>query len=121
MTGYLDDAAGGGARVPNVVRHLVPEEPLDVLRLDPVRVLAVDRLPAGVVEPSAAHDFQAGPRPVHRVAFPLVEIHLVDASPNHNVEVSVVPYQLLRPVMPFADLPVASCKGRRELSPAKWK
>ena len=45
MTGYLDDAAGGGTRVPNVVRHLVPEEPLDVLRLDPVRVLAVHRLP----------------------------------------------------------------------------
>ena len=54
MTGYLDDAAGGGARVPNVVRHLVAKEPLDVLRLDPVRVLAVYRLP-GLQGDSAVH------------------------------------------------------------------
>ena len=108
-------------RVPDVVGHLVAHEPLDMLRLDPIGVLAVDGLPAGVVEPSAAHYFQPRPWPVHGVALPLVEVDLVDASTNHNVEVSVVPDQLLRPVMPLADLPVAGCKGRRELSPAKWK
>ena len=55
------------------------------------------------MEPGAAHDAQPGTRPVDGVALPLVQVHLVDAASDHDVEVAVVlPGGLLGAVVPLA-------------------
>ena len=102
----------GGPGVPHVVRHLVAQEPLHVLALDPVRVLAVHGLPAGVVEPGAAHDLQARARPVDGVAAPGLQVHLVDAAAHHDEEVSLVADEFcVRAVVAEALLAVAAEAG----------
>lgn len=92
---YLDFLPHGGPGVPHVVSHFVTEKPLDMLRLDPVRVLALHRLPRGVVEPGPSHDLQAGTRPVDGVTLPLLEIYLVYSTSNYDKEISFVSDQFL--------------------------
>ena len=72
------------------------EEPLDMLGLDPVRVLAVHGLPGGVVEPGAPHDLQAGTRPVDGVTLPVLKIYLVYSTTNYDEEISFVSDQFFR-------------------------
>ena len=73
-----------------------------MLRLYPVGVLALDRLPGGVMEPGASHDLQAGPRPVDGVTLPLLEIHLVYSTSDDNEEISLVANQFFRSVVSLA-------------------
>ena len=55
------------------------------------------------MEPGTAHDAKSGARPVDGVALPLVQVHLVDATSDHDVEVAVVlPGSLLGAVVPLA-------------------
>ena len=93
------------------------EEPLDVLGLDPVGVLAVHGLPGGVVEPGAAHDLQAGAGPVHRVTLPLLKVHLEDAAPDHDEEVPLIPDEL--GVGPVVSLGVPRGKVGGEFPPGR--
>ena len=92
---YLDFLPHGGPGIPDVVSHLVTQKSLDMLRLDPVGVFALDWLPGGVVEPGPSHDLQAGARPVDGVALPLLEIYLVYSTSNYDKEVSLVSDQFL--------------------------
>ena len=109
---YLNLPPHGCPGVPDIVRHLVTEEPLDMLGLDPVRVLAVHGLPGGVVEPGAPHDLQPRTRPVHRVTLPFPKIHLEDPAPDHDEEVPLVPDDL--GVWPVVSLGVSGGQVRRE-------
>ena len=93
------------------------EEPLDVLGLNPVGVLAVHGLPGGVMEPGAAHDLQAGAGPVHRVALPLLEVHLKDPAADHDEEVPLVPDEL--GVGPVVSLGVSRGKVWGEFPPGR--
>ena len=93
------------------------EEPLDVLGLDPVGVLAVHGLPGGVVEPGAAHDLQPGAGPVHGVALPLLKVHLEDPATDHDEEVPLVPDEL--GVGPVVSLGVPRGKVGGEFPP--WR
>ena len=70
---YLDFFPHGGPGIPHIVSHLVTQKSLDMLRLDPVGVLALHGLPGGVVEPGPPHDLQPGTWPVHAVALPLLQ------------------------------------------------
>ena len=55
------------------------------------------------MEPGAPYDLQPGAGPVHRVALPLLEVHLEDAAPDHDEEIPLVPDELgVGPVVPLA-------------------
>ena len=93
---YLDFLPHGGPGVPHVVSHLVTKKSLDMLSLDPVRVLALHGLPGGVVEPGAPHDLQAGTGPVDGVTLPVLEINLVYSTSDYDKEISFVSDQFFR-------------------------
>ena len=93
---YLDFSPHGGGGIPDIICHLVTEEPLDMLGLYPVCVLTLHWLPGGVMEPGAPHDLQARPRPVDGVTLPLLEVHLVYPAADHDEEVPLVPDEFFR-------------------------
>ena len=69
------------------------------------------------MEPGAAHDLQAGAGPVHRVTFPLLEIHLKDSAADHDEEVPLVPDEF--GVGPVMSLGVSCRKVGGEFPPGR--
>ena len=99
---YLDFSPHGGGGIPDIICHLVTEEPLDMLGLYPVCVLTLHGLPGCVMEPGAPHDLQARPRPVDGVTLPLLEVDLVYSTSDDNEEISLVANQFFRSVVSLA-------------------
>ena len=87
---YLDFPPRRCSWIPHIICHLVPHEALDMLRLDPIRMLAVDRLPRLVVEPGSPHYLQTCTWPVNGITLPFVEIDFVNTTSNNNVKISIV-------------------------------
>ena len=105
-TTYLFLQPRARSRVPDVVGHLVASKAVEVLLLYPVGVLAIERLPAELLEPRSPQDVESLARPIDAMALPFREVDLVDAAPHHDSHVPVLLHEGLgRAVMPVGLMP----------------